>query len=91
MSGRNPTPNGPERVRSGRACRGLRAWHAPKGILGTGEVLRAPAALTARAKRVRQLNDKKSGLMAIRKSDRTIVVRSNPELMGPILTKGPTR
>lgn len=65
-------------VRLRRACRGLRAWHAPKGLLGTGEALRTPAALTARAKRVRQLNDKERSLTELRELDRPIVVRGNP-------------
>lgn len=87
MDCRNPTPNGPGKVRPGRTCRGLRAWHAPKGVLGTGEALRAPAALTARAKRVKLLNDKKSGLKAIRESDQPIVAWGNPARAGPTRVK----
>lgn len=47
-----------------------------KEELGTGEALKAPAALTTRAKRESQLNDKKRGPKAIRESDQPIVVRS---------------
>jgi hypothetical protein len=38
-------------VRLWAACRGPRAWHVKKEQTGTWEALRAPAALTARAKR----------------------------------------
>src|SRR5437879_6399791 len=41
------------------ACRGLRAWRAPKQTHGTEEARRVPAALTTRAKQEGWRNDKK--------------------------------
>jgi hypothetical protein len=78
----NPTSERPTKVRPFRTCRGLRAWRAPKEALGTGETLKAPAALTARAKRESQLNDKKRGLEVIRESDQPIVAGRNPNQKG---------
>jgi len=88
---RNPELREPARVRFPKASRGLRAWHAPKETHETGEALRAPAALIARAKRERQLNDKKSGLKANRESDSPIVVSRNPADAGLKLVKERTR
>jgi hypothetical protein len=69
-----PEPNTetPEKVRAWRACRGLRAWRAPKQMHGTEEARRVPAALTTRAKQEGRRNDKKRCL-ALRESDRLIV------------------
>ena len=78
-------------MRFPRASRGLRAWHAPKETHETGEALNAPAALIARAKRVRQLNDKKSGLRAFRESDPPRVASGNPACVRPKLAKERTR
>ena len=49
----------PDKVRARRACRGLRAWRAPKETHGTKEARRVPAALTTRAKQERRRNPKK--------------------------------
>ena len=69
-----PEPNTetPGKVRAWRACRGLRAWRAPKQTHGTEEARRVPAALTTRAKQEGRRNDKKRRL-ALRESDRLIV------------------
>jgi hypothetical protein len=69
-----PEPNTetPEKVRAWRACRGLRAWRAPKQMHGIEEARRVPAALTTRAKQEGRRNDKKRCL-ALRESDRLIV------------------
>src|SRR2546423_10649429 len=69
---RNPKRTRPLKVRAWRACRGLRAWRAPKQTHGTEEVRRVPAALTTRAKQEGWRNDKKRHL-ALRESDRPIV------------------
>ena len=68
----NPKPTRPLKVRSWRACRGLRAWRALKETHGTKEARRVPAALIARAKQERSRNDKKR-LRDIRESDGLIV------------------
>jgi hypothetical protein len=68
---------------------GQRAWHAKKKTHGTGEALKSPAALTARAKRVRRHNDKKCLLMGFRDSDRFII--PSGKAGAPKLGKGPTR
>ena len=47
-------------MRLWKVCRGPRAWHAPQKQPGTRETLKGPAALTARAKRVGEFNDKKN-------------------------------
>jgi hypothetical protein len=84
-----PEPNTetPDKVRALRACRGLRAWRAPKQTHGTEEARRVPAALTARAKQEGRRNDKKCRL-ALRESDRSIV--SSGKAQAPKLEKGPT-
>ncbi len=84
-----PEPNTetPEKVRALRACRGLRAWRAPKQTHGTEEARRVPAALTTRAKQEGRRNDKKRRL-AFRESDRLIVSRGKAP--APNLEKGPT-
>ena len=83
----NPKPTRPLKVRAGRACRGLRAWRAPKETHGTKETRRVPAALTARAKQEGRRNDKKR-LLALRESDWLIVASSKAQ--APKLVKGPT-
>src|SRR5881409_1152739 len=85
---RNPTQKWPLKVRPLKACRGLRAWRAPKQTHGTEEVRRVPAALTTRAKQEGWRNDKKRRL-SLRKSDWLIVSTRNPA-QGPRLEKGPT-
>ena len=55
--------------------RGLRAWHAPQKQPGTSETLQGPAALTTRAKRVGEFNDKKNAPKPDRESDSSIVAR----------------
>ena len=67
------------------ACRGLRAWRAPKQTHGTEEARRVPAALTTRAKQEGWRNDKKRCL-ALRESDRPIV--SSGKAPAPKLEKG---
>jgi hypothetical protein len=67
-------------VRVRPACRGLRAWRALKETHGTQEALKAPAALTTRAKREGPPNDKEGRLMAIRESDQLVVTRSKTEV-----------
>ena len=62
-------------MRHSGACRGLRAWRAPKQTHGTEEAWRVPAALTTRAKREGKSNDKKDGPKEQRESDRFIVVQ----------------
>src|SRR2546426_11836446 len=84
---RNPKRRRPQRVRAWRACRGLRAWRAPKQTHGTEEARRVPAALTTRAKQEGWRNDKKGHLMN-RESDRLIV--SSGKAQAPRLEKGPT-
>src|ERR1035437_8790815 len=74
-------------VRAWKACRGLRAWRAPKQTHGTEEARRVPAALTTRAKQEGRRNDKKCRL-ALRESDRLIV--SSGKAQAPKLEKGPT-
>ena len=74
-------------VRAWKACRGLRAWRAPKQTHGTEEARRVPAALTTRAKQEGRRNDKKRRL-AFRESDRLIV--SSGKAQTPTLEKGPT-
>ena len=54
-----------------------------------GEALKSPAALTARAKRVRRHDDKKCRLRGFRDSDRLIV--PSDKVNAPKLGKGPTR
>ena len=58
-----------------KVCRGLRAWHAPQKQPGTRETLEGPAALTTRAKRVGEFNDKKNVPKPDRESDSSIVAR----------------
>jgi hypothetical protein len=84
-----PEPNTetPGKVRAWRACRGLRAWRAPKQTHGTEEARRVPAALTARAKQEGRRNDKKRR-PTIRESDRLIV--TSRKAQAPKLEKGPT-
>jgi hypothetical protein len=65
------------KVRMSKACRGLRAWRAPKQTHGTEEARRVPAALITRAKQEGWRNDKKRRL-ALRESDRLIVSSGNP-------------
>src|SRR5436853_6371949 len=84
---RNPKRTRPLKVRAWRACRGLRAWRAPKQTHGTEEARRVPAALTTRAKQEGRRNDKKRRL-TLRESDRTIVSRGKAQ--APKLEKGPT-
>src|SRR5437867_11057324 len=84
---RNPTLRWPFKVRPLRACRGLRAWRAPKQTHGTEEARRVPAALTTRAKQEGRRNDKKRR-PALRESDRLIV--SSSQAQAPKLEKGPT-
>ena len=74
-------------VRAWKACRGLRAWRAPKQTHGTEEARRVPAALTTRAKQEGRRNDKKRRL-AFRESYRLIV--SSGKAQAPTLEKGPT-
>jgi hypothetical protein len=62
-------------VRLWKVCRGLRAWHAPQKQQGTRETLTGPAALTTRAKRVGEFNDKKNAQKPDRESDSSIVAR----------------
>src|SRR5947199_10478089 len=83
----NPKPRVPPKVRGLRACRGLRAWRAPKQTHGTEEARRDPAALTTRAKQEGWRNDKKRRL-SLRESDRSIV--SSGKVQAPKLEKGPT-
>ena len=59
-------------MRAWTACRGLRAWRAPKQTHGIEEARRVPAALIARAKQEGGRNDKKRSL-ALRESDRLVV------------------
>jgi hypothetical protein len=47
-------------VRLWKVCRGVRAWHAPQKQQGTRETLKGPTALTTRAKRAGEFNDKKN-------------------------------
>src|SRR6187455_1330542 len=90
-----PNMNRDAKVRTGSTCRGPRAWHAQKERHGTWEVRNIPAALTARAKRVRQLNDKKRGPKVNRKSDRLIVrtpaAQAKGKMKGPTHTRSPQR
>ena len=74
-------------VRAWKACRGLRAWRAPKQTHGTEDARRVPAALTTRAKQEGRRNDKKRRL-TLRESDRLIVTSSKAQ--APKLGKGPT-
>jgi hypothetical protein len=60
-----PHTETPKRVRAWRACRGLRAWRAPKQSHGTEEARRVPAALTARAKQEGRRNDKVGAVHSI--------------------------
>ena len=85
--GRNPTQKWPLKVRPSKACRGLRAWRAPKQMHGTEEARRVPAALTTRAKQEGQRNGKKRCL-TLRESDRSIVF--SVKAQAPKLEKGPT-
>ena len=87
MFSRNPIWPKPLLVRLGSACRGRRAWHVEKEQTGTWEALRVPAALTARAKREGECNDKKHCL-AIRESDWPIVTRG--KAAAPNRAKEPT-
>src|SRR5688572_29999846 len=80
-------PTRPLKVRTRRACRGLRAWRAGKETHGTKETRRVPAALTARAKQERRRNPKEC-LLALRESDWLIVASSKAQ--APKLAKGPT-
>src|SRR5260221_6417176 len=84
---RNPKRKRPYKVRAWKACRGLRAWRAPKQTHGTEEARRVPAALTTRAKQEGWRNDKKRHL-ALRESDRLIL--SSRKAQVPRLEKGPT-
>ena len=77
----------PGKVKARRACRGLRAWRAPKGAHGTKEARRVPAALTTRAKQEGRHNDKQCPL-ALRGSDWPIVVRGKAQ--APKRMKEPT-
>src|SRR5436190_20131683 len=86
---RNPKRTRPLKVRAWRACRGLRAWRAPKQTHETEEARRVPAALITRAKQEGWRNDKKRRL-ALRESDRLIVSSRNHAKAGPTLEKGPT-
>src|ERR1043165_9393319 len=83
----NPRRTRPPKARAWRACRGLRAWRAPKQTHGTEEARRVPAALTTRAKQEGWRNDKKRHL-ALRESDRLIL--SNRKAQAPRLEKGST-
>src|SRR2546428_11728648 len=85
----NPRRTRPWVARAWRACRGLRAWRAPKQTHGTEEARRVPAALTTRAKQEGWRNDKKRHL-ALRESDRLVVSSGNPAKAGPKVEKGPT-
>ena len=89
LRNRNPKRTRPLQERSRTACRGQRAWHAKKKTYGTGEALKSPAALTARAKRVRGYNDKKCLQMGFRDSDRFII--PSGKAGAPKQGKGPTR
>jgi hypothetical protein len=89
LGNRNPKRTRPLQERFWTACRGQRAWQAKKKTHGTGEALKPPAALTARAKRVRRHNDKKCLLMGFRDSDRFII--PSGKAGAPKLGKGPTR
>jgi len=62
-------------MRLWKVCRGLRAWHAPQKQPETREALTGPAALTTRAKRVGEFNDKKKAPKPARESDSPIVAR----------------
>src|SRR5258707_2647536 len=84
---RNPKRKRPYKVRAWKACRGLRAWRAPKQTHGPEEARRVPAALITRAKQEGRRNDKKRRL-ALRESDRLIVARRKAQ--APRLAKGPT-
>src|SRR5438876_5512755 len=84
---RNPKRRVPRLVRDSKACRGLRAWRAPKQTHGTEETRRVPAALTTRAKQEGWRNEKKRRL-ALRESDWLIV--SSGKAQAPKLEKGPT-
>ena len=84
---RNPRRKDPLSVRVWKACRGLRAWRAPKESHETEEARRVPAALTARAKQEGRRNDKKRRL-AIRETDGFVVTSGKRQL--PKLAKGPT-
>src|SRR5260370_25020603 len=83
---RNPKRKRPYMVRAWRACRGLRAWRAPKQTHGTEEARRVPAALTTRAKQEGWRNDKKRRLI-LRESDWLIVSSRNPAKAGLRLEK----
>ena len=91
-----PEPNTetPGKVRALRACRGLRAWRAPKQTHGTEEARRVPAALTARAKQERSRNDKERRL-TLRESDWLIVFRGRARARkrekGPTSQRSPHR
>jgi len=74
-------------VRALKACRGLRAWRAPKQTHGTEEARRVPAALITRAKPEGRAQRQKRRL-ALRESDRLIVARRKAQ--APRLAKGPT-
>ena len=67
-----PNTETPGKVRAWRACRGLRAWRAPKQTHGTEEALNCPAARTARAKRVCRFNDKEKRQRQSGESDQLI-------------------
>jgi len=60
-------------VRAWKACRGLRAWRAPKQTHGTEEAANGPAARTARAKRVCRFNDKEKRQRLSGESDQLVV------------------
>ena len=62
-------------MRLRKVCRGLRAWHTPQEQRETRETLEGPAALTTRAKRVGEFNDKKNAPKPDRESDSSIVAR----------------
>lgn len=76
-------------VRIPETCRGRRAWHVPKALLGTWEAQPTPAAPTTGAKREGQLNDKESRLIERWESDWSIVTRSKAQA-APKRAKGPT-
>src|ERR1035441_4096718 len=72
-----PNTEETERVRFPETCRGRRAWHVPKALLGTWETQPPPAAPTAGAKREGQLNDKESRLMESWESDWSKIGRAH--------------
>ena len=84
-----PNTEETERVRFPETCRGRRAWHVPKRLLGTWEIQPTPAAPTAGAKREGQLNDKESRLTESWESDWSIVTRGKAQV-APKRAKGPT-